>query len=475
MSDGAAARKLERALSMAGMLFPNAVPVLAAMDVRLDGRVDTAAVTPSGRMLFSPAFLDELTIWQSTFVVAHELHHVLYGVFDRFDEFTPADRRRLVNVAHDFLVNDMLLKKFRTPGEESFIPDGALFWQDWRNEYVAALGRPQPPIESYSLESLVLELEKFGDRLPEGAMLERLRPGGPTPASGPPSLGSLGDALAALDGFGPTPGPPDASAPSPDARGKSLPELLSAAEEAALFPDETAVERASRRTRVVEAADLAEVRDALVRQLDAGRGVSPGDGDALVRSLDGTWSTPWERALQKWMDDVAPPVRSWAAASRRAGDRADVVLPGRRKDGFILHIVVDTSGSMCSLLPAVFGMIQSFGKTSGVRAARIVQCDADVSADDLVDIDDLADYRAKGLGGSDMSPGLLRLAEDPSVEAAVVLTDGYIDHPPKESVPFHVLWCVFARGGDASWFQPGYGDVIGIPIKSFDIETEDDL
>ena len=123
---------------------------------------------------------------------------------------------------------------------------------------------------------------------------------------------------------------------------------------------------------------------------------------------------------------------------------------------------------MTHLLPAVFGMIQSFGKASGVHAARIVQCDTRVSKDELVDIDDLADYRVEGFGGSDMSPGLWRLAEDPTVGAAIVLTDGGIDFPPKETVPFDVLWCMFSPGGDTSWFNPGYGDVIGVPIEQFE-------
>ena len=39
--------------------------------------------------------------------------------------------------------------------------------------------------------------------------------------------------------------------------------------------------------------------------------------------------------------------------------------------------------------------------------------------------------------------------------------------PPKETVPFDVLWCVFSYGEDASWFKPGYGDVIGVPIEQF--------
>ena len=112
MSDDPAAAKLETALSLVEASFPNAVSVLAAMDVLLDDRVETACVTPSGRMLVSPAFARRLTLRHLVFVVAHELYHVLYGIFDRFGDETPAPRRRFVNIAHDFIVNDMLEKKF---------------------------------------------------------------------------------------------------------------------------------------------------------------------------------------------------------------------------------------------------------------------------------------------------------------------------------------------------------------------------
>jgi len=204
----------------------------------------------------------------------------------------------------------------------------------------------------------------------------------------------------------------------------------------------------------------------LRKSLDVEHGVSPGDGNAVVRALDGVWATPWECVLQKWLDATEPPARSWAKASRRAGNRTDVVMPGRSNESRILNIVVDASGSMVDDLPAIFGMIQSFGKASGVRAVRIVQCDAGVTGDDLVDIDDLKSFEVKGFGGSDMSPGLLHFAEDPAVESAMVLTDGYIDYPPEDSVPFEVLWCIIGSVDKArTWFNPGYGRDVGIPVE----------
>ncbi len=495
MNDGDATRKLETALSMTETLFPNAVHVLAAMDVRLDDRVETAAVTPSGRILVAPAFLDALTVQQVVFVIAHELYHVLYGVFDRFDSDTPPDRRWLVNVAHDFIINDMLEKKFAEAefysagggnplsedpcaSQSQYIPREGLFWANYASSYRRIVGRKQPPLEAFTLESLVLELERIRSELPTGNPLSRMMSAKRQERSWGARLGDVWSQLDGLGGDGSdnaeSESPPQAADGTSDEEGdrdfsnilNRRPELLSEQEESELFPNESELERLSKRERIREAKELSSTREAACRALDATRGMSPGDGDAVVHALSGTWDVPWERALQKWLDDTEPPVRSWAKASRRVGDRTDVVLPGRTNDSRILNVVVDTSGSMVADLPAAFGMIQSFGKGSGIRAVRIVQCDTEVTGDDLVDIDDLASFEVKGFGGSDMSPGLLHLADDPTVEAAVVLTDGYIDYPQMEDVPFEVLWCIIGGDGTVpSFFDPGYGSVVGIPLE----------
>jgi predicted metal-dependent peptidase len=494
LNDSSAVPKLESALSMVETLFPNAVHILAAMDVRLDDRVSTAAVTASGRMLVSPAFLDALTVHQVVFIVAHELYHILYGAFDRFDSETPPYRRWLVNVAHDFLINDMLEKKFaeaefsgarsgthltETPrrSKSAYIPREGLFWTDFAASYKRIVGKDQPSLETFTLESLVLELEQIRNELPAGNSLDRMLS---AKRSGRVWNTPIGDLLGRLekkdaDKDANTDGTevPKSDGSVADAgRGHDFsnllgdhPELLTEREEAELFPEETAIERHSRKVRIKDAKELSSARDVLHKALDVEHGVSPGDGNAVVHALEGVWATPWECALQKWLDDTEPPVRSWAKASRRAGNRTDVVMPGRSNESRILNIVVDTSGSMVDELPAVFGMIQSFGKTSGVRAVRIVQCDAGVTGDDLVDIDDLKSFEVKGFGGSDMSPGLLHLAEDPTVEAAMVITDGDIEYPPKDSVPFEVLWSIiYYDDEELAGFNPGYGRVVGIPV-----------
>ena len=69
--------------------------------------------------------------------------------------------------------------------------------------------------------------------------------------------------------------------------------------------------------------------------------------------------------------------------------------------------------------------------------------------------DELAAYQVSGFGGSNLSPAMLALADDPRVTAAVIVTDGDIEYP-SEDMPYRVLWVLPARGS----FAPRYGMVI---------------
>jgi predicted metal-dependent peptidase len=93
----------------------------------------------------------------------------------------------------------------------------------------------------------------------------------------------------------------------------------------------------------------------------------------------------------------------------------------------------------------------------------VVQCDIEVTSDRWVEPQELAEFKVAGFGYSDMSPGLLHLADDPEVSAVLVLTDGYIAYPV-EHPPYHVLW------GLIGWcdpnFSPPYGQVVRMDVSS---------
>jgi predicted metal-dependent peptidase len=228
------------------------------------------------------------------------------------------------------------------------------------------------------------------------------------------------------------------------------------------FPDETGAEQRAReqalRETVARALGLAAVTDALKR---GGRGTASAAANQQVTALRGIYRTPWELALQRWLESVSPGTRTFLRPSRRGGEceRADVVLPGRRREGWILNVVLDTSGSMADEIPRALGAIADFCDAVAVDQIRLVQCDTTVTADECVSPAEAAVFEVRGYGGSDLSPALLYLADDPNVKAVLVLTDGDIAYP-QEPLPYDVLWVLPAPA--AAVFRPPYGAVLGM-------------
>ena len=134
------------------------------------------------------------------------------------------------------------------------------------------------------------------------------------------------------------------------------------------------------------------------------------------------------------------------------------MLPGRKREGWALHVVMDTSGSMVNTLPRILGLLGSFCEGAGVNQVHILQCDVGVTANEWLDPAELAAYKITGFGGSDMSPAMNELAEDAEVAAVLVLTDGDIYYPQEEP-PYAVLWGLV--DGNMS-FHPPYGTVVHV-------------
>ena len=184
-----------------------------------------------------------------------------------------------------------------------------------------------------------------------------------------------------------------------------------------------------------------------------GRGTDAGASTAAHVALRGHIPHAWQMALQKWLESVAPGERTFLRPSRRGSDRADVVLPGRKRESWMLNVVLDTSGSMTDEIPRALGAIAEFCDALAVDQIRLVQCDTAITSDAILSPDELAAYKVSGFGGSDLSPAMLALADDPHVTAAVIVTDGDIAYPAEE-MPYGVLWVLpHAR----QRFNPRYG------------------
>jgi predicted metal-dependent peptidase len=397
---------------------------------------DVAAVGASGLLCVNPEVFSRTPLADAAFVLAHELLHLALDTHRRQGDADPY----LVNVAHDYIINDMLSEEMGRA-----VPLGGLVRGGARGE---------------SLEKLVIDLSKGG------------RTGRPSCWSGgatrrphrrpPPGKSPITEALEKA-GLLPPEEPSTAEAPVivRVPRGDLIPGNV----ENALEPDVSPEQRRKQRQDVRKAAAKALSLGALRARMDESQKGQPAQGpergEILMKAIHTAYQPPWQLALQRWMDAVAPAGRTYAKASRRGAERDDgVVLCGRLREGWTLHIVLDTSGSMEQVLPKVLGTIASFCDGAGVSEVHILQCDVEVTRDEWLEPPQLGEYKVAGFGGSNMSPAMDSLARDAEVSAVLVLTDGYIAYPKAEP-PYNVLWGVVraSTGYDAT-FRPPYGEVL---------------
>ncbi len=387
-------RRIANALRMVTVPFPHFAGLVHAVRVSLDERVPTMGVFASGRLLVNPRFVRELKENELVFVLAHEVLHLALRTHDRA---VGSDPLRF-NYAHDYIINDMLRV------ELGF-------------EHIPAGGLDRPGARRLSAEQLLMEMEQNPSTVPTAGVW-RGRSGGTR---------SQGD-------------------------------VLDSQLEREFFPDEKAADQAAQAEAIKEMAGKALSLGKVIGAIRGlGRGNDPGSSNQQVTALRGLYRTPWEMALQRWLESVAPADRTFVRPSRRGADRRDVVLPGRKREGWILNVVLDTSGSMTDEIPRALGAIADFCDAVAVDQIRLVQCDTAVTSDKFLLPSEAAEHEVTGYGGSDLSPALRYLAEDPNVQAVVVLTDGEIAYP-EEEMPYDVLWVLPAHGSTS--FRPPYGMVI---------------
>ncbi|MFN4260041.1 MAG: DUF2201 family putative metallopeptidase [Gemmataceae bacterium] len=432
---GASVQRAKMALRLVCASLPHLAGLAHCVRVKATRYFPVAAIGPSGLLAINPDVFAQLPLGEAAFIMAHELLHLALDTHGR----RGSANRHLVNVAHDYVINDMLREELRR-----LPPLGGL----------VRVGASEE-----GLEKIVTELSQSGQGSKIGCWSGGGR--GRRRTKLPPRRSPMRQALEEAGLLPPdTPPPPEPK----ELHGKVLGDLLDLPQETSLEPELTPEERQRLTERVrreaVKAASLGALRKQMNAADEAGTLIEPERGESLIKAVQTAYHPPWQLALQHWMDAVAPSARSYARPSRRGADRADIVLCGRKREGWTLHIVLDTSGSMASDLPKILGTIASFCDGSGVSQVHILQCDIEVTSDEWIEPPQLAEYRIAGFGGSDMSPAMLKLADDTEVSAVLVLTDGYIEFPAQEP-PYTVLWGL-VNGSD--YFAPPYGVVVRIDL-----------
>jgi predicted metal-dependent peptidase len=403
-SDRATLDRINRGLRMVTVPFPHLSGLAAAVRVTIDDSVPTMGIFASGRLVANSAFTAKLSAADLQFVLAHELLHLALRTHDR----AVGSGRLEFNYAHDYIINDILRDALGLQA----IPAGGL-------DMIGAREK--------SAEEIVLKMRRDGHTASKTQVWDGVS------VSVEQVLGRGGD-------------------PSGNTG-----DVLDAKLEREMFPEDS--DQQAARTRAMR--DLAAKGMAMAAAIGMmrGRGGDGGSTAQTVRALRGIHRTPWQVAIQRWLEGVAPGERTFMRASRRGAERTDIVLPGRQRHSVMLNIILDTSGSMTSDIPFALGAIADFCEATGIDDIRVVQCDTAVTSDEMLSPGELADYEVRGYGGSDLGPALLALAADPQVTAAIVITDGDITYPA-EPVPYAVLWAV---PGETTTFAPPYGRVVTMP------------
>jgi predicted metal-dependent peptidase len=409
--------KVRNALRLVCASMPHLAGLANAVRVYIDDRVPTAAITQSGRLLVNPRWFGSLTFSEAAFIAAHELFHLCLETHER----GIGTNDEVFNYAHDYVINDILKNEM---GCE--IPQRGLVFPGAR----------------------MLSAEKISAMLNQGQL--------PGPKMAPKSAMTK-----ALEDAGLLPNlPPDLGPGNGD--------VLTREMERRLFPDSDSPHEERMRQRMKSLAAKANSLGMLNKRLgDLPDAPAPpqtkeaGDDVAVADALRSAYQPPWELALQQWMEAVAPGPRTYMRPSRRDSGDPRVVLAGRKRVGWAMHIVLDTSGSMVSEIPRILGVVASFCEAVGVGAIHVLQCDVRVTKDEWVDPEELQRYTVAGFGSSDMTPAMLRLADDPEVEAALVVTDGYIEYP-QSPMPYQLLW-VLTEPKPPDSFTPHYGHIICLP------------
>jgi predicted metal-dependent peptidase len=403
--DAAILNRITRGLRMVAVPLPHLTGLAAAVRVALDDSVPTMGIFASGRLVANRAFTNRLSANDLLFVLAHELLHLALRTHDR----AIGSSRIEFNYAHDYIINDILRHALGV----TQIPAGGL---------------DMPGARERSAEEIVLEMRRSGNSTSARSQVWE------------GTLITIDQALGA------------AKAGS----GKDMGDVLDGQREKEMFPGDT--EDQAERAKAMR--DLAAKGMSMAKALGLmrGRGVQAGNTQQQVRALRGIYRTPWQIALQRWLEGVSPGERTFMRASRRGADRDDIVMPGRQRYSMMLNVILDTSASMAHEIPAILGAIADFCEVAGIDEIRVMQCDTAVTSDEMLSPAELIEYEVKGYGGSDLSPAITALAQDPRVTAAIIITDGDISYPT-EQAPYAVLWAI---PGPSTTFNPSYGKVIAM-------------
>ncbi len=167
----------------------------------------------------------------------------------------------------------------------------------------------------------------------------------------------------------------------------------------------------------------------------------------------------WQELLAQFVTSCYGGSRRWLPPNRRYVHRR-LYLPSSRHERLKAIVALDTSGSTQGDLPRFFTELTSLLKSFGDYELTVIQCDAEIQEVKKFSpyegpLPQDAQWKAKGLGGTDFRPVFKYIGEHGELEPSLLVffTDG-LGNAPEKAPKYPVLWLLTSDGKPpATWGQ----------------------
>ena len=408
-------------------------PFFGTLSLRLKlipGTLPTMA-TDGSRIVYNPAFVDELKPAELEGTLAHEVLHCALGHQCRRGERDP----ELWNEAADFAINPILI------GNGFVLPAGALI---------------DPSFNNLSAEEIYARLLR---RTSEGNGAAK-PPQQQTNAGGGMATGPQG-----TDGTAPSNPKPDAShQPISDQRGRTTGE---AARPASMRPGgfgevQDATDEHGHTASPAEKRRQEHEWGVAAEQAQRSAKAWGHEPAGIERPLSESHQSmqDWRAILRDFVAATTPSDYRWTPPNRRY-IASGLYLPSIERRGLgEIVIAVDTSGSIGRLeLEQFAGEISAISEEAQPEAIHVVYCDAAVQSAQEFRASEPVQLEPKGGGGTDFCPVFEWVTEKDLAPACLIyLTDLCCDSYP-EAPEYPVLWVTDSRR------TARFGDTVRIDLE----------
>jgi predicted metal-dependent peptidase len=169
----------------------------------------------------------------------------------------------------------------------------------------------------------------------------------------------------------------------------------------------------------------------------------------------------WKSILRRFVQQSATADYSWRSPNRRY-IAAGLYLPDLRSESLpSIVVVVDSSASTHTVLPAFKAELQSIVEECQPESTIVIMADAKVQRVDEFQRGEAIEFNVEGFGGTDFRPAFEHVDhEQLNLACLIYLTDADGVYPEEPST-YPTLWAITTPNRQAPWGETVYIDVTG--------------